>query len=306
MGGLVMGEIVEDGDLKWFVDENYPASKEPIRENESHVIWFCVMISDKDKTFVDVGACTGKYTIPMSKYYGKVIAVEPNPKNLEFLRKNIELNECNNVEIIEKAVSNTKGKTKLALKGAHSHIDAFGVKDAVEVETDLLDNLIDKADVIKIDVEGAELKVVEGSKRLIEEHKPVFIIEHGEYWHGDKPKTHLEIMKKLIAKGYYPFNYNYAHWIYIPKEWIETEKYDFAGKMSDLVVGMLISHHTFYEVIIKNVKEGKPWYYGLSHRWWWGMSILEFTSVLVNKAPYEKEWLDLYKKTIFTNYGFKI
>jgi len=297
-----MGEIVEHLDLKYYVDENYPASKEPIREYESHVLGFCIIIADRNKVFVDIGACTGKYSIPMSKHYGMVIAIEPNPKNIEFLRKNIELNKCDNIVIIDKAVSNTKGKTKLALKGAQSFIEAYNVKDSIEVETDTLDNLIEKADVIKIDVEGAELKVIEGSERIIDEHKPIFVVEHNEYWSGDKPKTHLDIMKKLIAKGYYPFNYNYVHWIYVPKEKISN----FAGQLSEYALGRLLSHHIFYEVIIKNIKEGKPWYYGLPNTWWYGMSILEFVSVLVHKAPYEKEWLDLYKKTIFNNYGFKI
>lgn len=293
-----MGKVVEYAGLKYYVDENYFASKEPVREYEIHVLEFCTMIADRNKVFVDIGACTGKYTIPMSKYYGIVIAIEPNPKNLEFLRKNIELNKCDNVVIIDKAISNTKGKTKLALKGAQSFIEAYNVKDAIEIETDTLDNLIEKADVIKIDVEGAELKVIEGSERIINECKPIFVIEHNEYWHGDKPKTHLEIMKKLISKGYYPFNYNYTHWIYIPK--------DNLNNISELARGKLLSYHIFYEVIIKNIKEGKPWYYGLPKTWWYGMSISEFVSVLVHKATYESEWFDLHKKTIFNNYGFKI
>ncbi len=300
-----MVEIVEDGDLKWFVDEDYPASKEPIRENESHILGFCIMISGKDKVFVDVGACTGKYTIPMSKHYGKVIAIEPNPKNVQYLKRNIELNDCSNIEILELAVSNVSGKTKLSLRGAHSRIGAFDDENAILVLVDTLDNLVERADVVKVDVEGVERQVVEGSERLIEECKPVFIIEHGEYWHSDEPKDHLIIMRYLTSKGYYPFNYNYAHWIYVPKEWIETEEYDFAGKMSDFVVGRLIAHHIFYEIILRNLREGKAWYHGLPNKWWWGMSILEFISFLVHHAPYEKEWLEVYKKTLTSNYGVK-
>ena len=301
-----MAEIVEDGDLKWFVDEDYPASKEPIREYEAQVLLFCEMISSKDKIFVDVGACTGKYSIPMSMYYGKVIAIEPNPKNVQYLKKNIELNNCNNVEILELAVSNVSGKTKLSLKGAHSRIGAFDDENAILVEIDTLDNLVEKADVIKVDVEGAERQVVEGAERLINECKPVFIIEHNEYWHGDKPKDHIAIMKLLISKGYYPFNYNYTHWVYVPKEWIETEEYDFAGKYSDLVVGKLISHHIFHEIILRNLREGKAWYHGLPNNWWYGMSILEFVNFLVYHAIHEKEWLDVYKKTLINNYKVKI
>jgi len=303
---MKMVEIVEDGSLKWVVDEDYPATKEPVRNNESHVLGFCIMIADKEKVFVDVGACTGKYTIPMSKFYGKVIAIEPNYKNIQYLKKNIELNNCSNVEIIEVAVSNVSGKTMLSLRGAHSRIGAFNDENAILVLIDTLDNLVEKADVIKIDVEGVEKQVVEGAERLIKECKPVFVIEHTEYWRSNKPSDHLVIMNHLISKGYYPFNYNYTHWIYVPKEWIEIKEYDFARKMSDFIVGKLISHHIFYEVILRNLRGSKAWYYGLPGEWWHGMSILEFVAHLVKQAPYEEEWLKLYKKSLVDNYRVKI
>jgi len=301
-----MAKVVEKGDFKWFVDENYPASKEPIREYESNVIQLCTLLSNKDKVFVDVGACTGKYTIIMSKYYRKVIAIEPNPENLKYLKKNIELNNCDNVEIIDIAVSNISGKTKLSMRGANSHIGAFDDENAILVLVDTLDNVVDEAHVIKIDVEGVERQVVDGAEKLIEKYKPVFVIEHNEYWSGDKPKDHIIIMKYLVLKGYYPFNYNYTHWVYVPKEWIETERYDFVGEISDLVVGRLISYHVFHEIILKNLRENRAWYHGLPMNWWYGMSILEFVNFLVYHAPHEKEWLDIYKKSLQNNYGLKI
>lgn len=285
-----MGRVVEEARFKWFVDDNYPASKEPIRQHESSVLLLCGLISDKKKIFVDVGACTGKYTIPMSKRYKKVIAIEPNPENLKFLRKNIELNKCKNIEIIEKAVSDTKGTTKLALKGAQSHIDAFNDANAIEVEMDLLDSIVEHADVIKIDVEGAELGVVKGAMRLIDESKPILIVEHMEYWFGEQPKQHKDILKLLKSKGYKPFNYNFAHWVYVPEDKLEG--------LLDLVKGMLMSHHIFYEVIVRNLKEGKAWYFGLPCDWWHGMSILEFYHHLNYHALDEKEWESLYNKTL--------
>ena len=301
-----MIKIIEKNGFKWLVDEDYPASKEPIRDYESHVIGFCVMISDMGKVFVDVGACVGKYTIPMSKNYHKVVAIEPNPKNLEFLKKNVEINNCDNVEIHEVAVSDKEGKTKLLLSGAQSKIGVESRKNTITVDTKTLDNLIGKADVIKIDVEGAELQVVMGAKRLIKECKPVFVIEHNEYWGGEKPKDHITIMKFLISHSYYPFNYNYTHWIYVPKEWVAEEKRNFAGEMSDAVLGRMFSHHVFYEVVLRNIKSGRPWYYGLPYNWWYGMSLLEFVDFLTNHVLHEEEWLKIHRETLINNYNVKI
>jgi len=286
-----MGEVCKDGDLLWYVDEDYPASKEVIREYESQVIWLCILIGSKEKTFVDVGACTGKYVIPMSKHYGKVIAIEPNPAKLGYLKKNIELNGCDNVEILEFAVANFSGVTKLSLNGAQSKIGEFDDDGGVYVPVGTLDELVSEADIVKIDVGGAEKQVVEGSKQLIEVSKPIFVIEHNEYKSGNEPKEHLDIMKKIVKKGYLPFNFNHVHWVYLPREYVEAEEYDFAGGLSEMVLGKLIGNHIFYEVLLKNIKEG---------------SLLEFVAFLTYHAPHEEEWLKICRETLINNYDVRI
>jgi len=285
-----MGVVMEWKGFAWYVKQDYPASLEPVREYEMTVLSLCELLSSKDKVFVDVGACTGKYAIRMSKFYGKVIAIEPNPINLDYLKENIELNDCKNIEIIDKAISNTKGVTRLALKGAQSHIAASDTKNSIVVDVETLDNLVEHADVIKIDVEGVEWLVVRGAEKLIDKSRPIFIIEHTEYWSTDQPRHHKNILKLLMSKNYEPYNYNQTHWVYVPKEWSED--------ISDIVKPLLMRNHIFYEVIIRNLKEGRAWYHGLPHSWWHGMSLLEFYYAFLNHYPKEKEWEDVYKKTL--------
>jgi FkbM family methyltransferase len=57
---------------------------------------------------VDAGACVGFFTIIMSKLVGpsgKVIAIEPDDRNLSVLRKNLDINDCSNVEIVDQPLS---------------------------------------------------------------------------------------------------------------------------------------------------------------------------------------------------------
>jgi len=143
----------------------------------------------KDTVFVDVGAYLGLYTVWACRRARRVISVEPNPAALAYLKVNIALNECSNVTVVPKALSDRRGYTKLKIPEAgekgfipmHSSIvrdfeEAFEVK----VEMDTLDNVleevgVDSVDVLKIDVEGAEGLVVRGAEKALKEAKAVLI-----------------------------------------------------------------------------------------------------------------------------------
>lgn len=75
------------------------------------------------------------------------------------------------------AASSKRGMSNLYSAGMGSRLDAVRLhKRIYKVYNDLLDNVIDHADVIKIDTEGHELEVLKGAHRLIAQ-KPVFVIE---------------------------------------------------------------------------------------------------------------------------------
>ncbi|TRM74046.1 FkbM family methyltransferase [Sulfolobus sp. A20-N-F6] len=80
------------------------------------------------------------------------MAIEPNPSYLEFLRKNLELNNVINVEVLPFAVGEIEGRMKFRLNGVTSSLSGEGI----EVEVKPLDSLVSHADVIKMDIEGAE------------------------------------------------------------------------------------------------------------------------------------------------------
>ncbi|QQR69793.1 MAG: FkbM family methyltransferase [Alphaproteobacteria bacterium] len=146
------------------------------------------------ETFIDVGAHLGLHTIAAArvlKDHGRVIAFEPFPLTCSLLRKSVELNNLSSlVEIHNAAVSNRAESRPLFLGSISGHHSLFPLPDEekagvapVEVPTMRLDQVIEpgqKADMIKIDAEGAELDVLEGARTLIEANPEiVLVVEFG-------------------------------------------------------------------------------------------------------------------------------
>jgi len=145
---------------------------------------------------LDLGANIGYYTLLAAKLVGekgKVFAFEPEPRNFYYLTKNISLNDYSNVVAYQKAVSNRNGKTRLFIcpydSGHHTINQPYGIKKYrpdyhgeigdIEIEVialdDFLKNRIKKVDILKIDVEGAEVLAFDGMKNILMENQDVKI-----------------------------------------------------------------------------------------------------------------------------------
>jgi len=131
---------------------------------------------------VDLGANLGYYTLLAARLVGrkgKVYAFEPEPINYSLLLENIELNEYDNVVAVQKAVSNVTEKVRLFLDkkdtGAHTIYQPGDKREFIEVESVTLDEFFkDKKhpiNVIKMDVEGAEMAAFSGMDRIIKENE---------------------------------------------------------------------------------------------------------------------------------------
>ena len=132
-------------------------------------------LSNKTTWFVDIGANIGTHTIPMSYHVDRVIAFEPDDANFDLLSKNVA-GLCairKNVTVTKMAIGDTLqevntqfdfGKTKI--------VQGTGIKSA---PLDILG--LPKVDLVKIDVEGQELKVLVGMRNILITYKPDMLIE---------------------------------------------------------------------------------------------------------------------------------
>jgi FkbM family methyltransferase len=162
-----------------------------------------------NETFVDVGANVGAYSLDIANQYRnlnvKVIAIEAHLENYRALCRNIQCNKFEKIiKPINKVVSNYQG-TMCLYERSHDGsrvdsemysvcndkvIDSYNILHhsgkSSDVECDTLDNILlkDEVDVIKIDVEGAEILVLEGATETMKRIRTVVVEIHGDRFEG--------------------------------------------------------------------------------------------------------------------------
>lgn len=172
----------------------------------------------RGQTFVDVGANVGYYSINASSKYGndssiRIVAIEAHPETFEVLTKNIQLNGCAEITAIQKAASDHAGKvviyddydaeTGKFITGGSSILDAVSHKGgkqrrSFEVNADTLDDIllnecrITNVDLMKMDIEGAEVLALKGASETLKKLKKIIIEIHGE---------NLEAVKQILSEN---------------------------------------------------------------------------------------------------------
>jgi FkbM family methyltransferase len=137
-------------------------------------------------TLYDVGAHSGFYTLLFSRLTGArgmVYSFEPCTYSLSFLLRHIKLNELSNVRVVQVALADASGLNPMSVD-----YDSYQNRLCAEERTPLLVSTIPldafearPPHLIKIDVEGAEGKVLKGASRILSEAHPVlFLALHGE------------------------------------------------------------------------------------------------------------------------------
>jgi FkbM family methyltransferase len=139
-------------------------------------------------TILDVGANYGNHTLFFARVLGarRVIPIEPNPKAIAVLRRNLWLNQLENVDLahLGTAAGARPGYAPLELSNvdeATSNEGGMRVLGAShrQVPVAAIDDLIGDASVnfVKVDVGGMELDVIQGMRRLIERSRPAIFIK---------------------------------------------------------------------------------------------------------------------------------
>jgi FkbM family methyltransferase len=166
---------------------------------------------------IDVGANIGAFTVPMAKLVGpggNVFAFEASEANLDLLCRNVAQNNLDaSVNICARAASDHNGTLKVDKQSA---LHAYSRKDINEGEFDVecitIDSLeLKRCKLIKIDVDGHELQVLNGAEETIKRCRPIIYIENEIH---DKREA---MVAWFIDHGYRmfwhrPFMFNADNW----------------------------------------------------------------------------------------------
>ncbi|WP_292365404.1 MULTISPECIES: FkbM family methyltransferase [unclassified Methanoculleus] len=131
--------------------------------------------------FFDIGANVGYYTLFASTLVGdagKVISFEPEPGNMQVLIEHITINKCINVTPVQKALADAPGIIRF--DGTAHTMCKFSDDGNIEVECTTLDMFIQNSgispDIMKIDVEGAEVRALHGADICLSEIRPEIVL----------------------------------------------------------------------------------------------------------------------------------
>lgn len=182
---------------KWLLGHHrYPVPEAAVRK---------VMKGIRGEVFVDVGANIGDYTFLLKRNFGLIIAVEPNPDAMKLLRSNRRLSD--KIITVQSAMCEYDGETTLYLNRDRTRCN--GSADTIEpvfyyrpesspeidmtthedygvtVKAERFDSLADfyigpylNIDLVKIDVEGAEFRVLQGMDNTMEEITNIIVELH--------------------------------------------------------------------------------------------------------------------------------
>lgn len=158
-----------------------------------------------DDIVLDIGAHLGYFTCIAAKLAsnGKVHAFEVDPKCLELIQSNLDLNNLNNSVINNVAISDKKETIKIKKLDSPNPglvINSKSKSGFIEVESITIDDYISKHNIIpnfiKIDIEGAEAKALNGMTNLLKQDKLTLLLEI----HVNHLKRYFDTDYKYIIK----------------------------------------------------------------------------------------------------------
>lgn len=178
------------------------------RRYEPHVVSVFSEWLRPGATVVDVGANIGFYALTSAARIGPgghVFAFEPAGSSCELLRRSARYNAFENIEVFECAVSDVEGIVGFGMDDSNGRISHEEVGTApLHVRSVMLDRTlahVTRVDVMKIDVEGAEARVLRGARGLINRCRPVVFSECCPYGlrlaSATEPDTFLEELRSL-------------------------------------------------------------------------------------------------------------
>lgn len=156
---------------------------------------------------IDIGANYGVYTLTMANAVGvdgKVFAFEPVAKTADYLKQSLDANSFKQAEVFQLAISAAPGKGRISTE-QHAELNALlegssKLELSEEVRLDSLDHFFSgrtDVDFLKIDAEGHEQLILDGSRDFFDKNSPLILYEVKE-----GSGLHLELVESFIGLGY--------------------------------------------------------------------------------------------------------
>jgi FkbM family methyltransferase len=183
-----------------------------MQEVDPLLLKFCELYIKQGMTVWDVGANVGLFTVSASALAGasgRVYSFEPDSWLVQLLRKTavIQSSTASKIEVLPVGVANacqfrrfglaTRSRSTNFLEG-YGSTQTGGVREWITIMCISLDWALENVsppDILKIDVEGAEVEVLEGASMLFSKHRPVLHIEVNK-------ETWSRVLEILTPHGY--------------------------------------------------------------------------------------------------------
>jgi FkbM family methyltransferase len=200
LGGGVREVVVPSGPLKGarlVLDFDHPGERAIWLD--TYEPWFqrkVVEVVRPDMVLFDVGAYIGTYALLVRRVAPgiRVVAIEPDPRNLKRLEENLARNGAADVVVVQNAVAAGEGEVSFGGSGMHSHVgDGEMVVHAVTLDS--LAQRFGPPQVVLMDIQGGEADALGGAGWLLNEVRPTWLVElHGE--------EGLQAAQRLREAGY--------------------------------------------------------------------------------------------------------
>lgn len=191
------------------------------------IVWTFVREHERDAPFqrslallrpgdvaVDVGANVGIWSLLAAKRGASGQAFEPVPALAARLRQHIDENGVRDVVVHEVALGDARQSVPFfAVPDGNTGVSSLARHrdDSVEIRVDVvpLDDVVERADVLKIDVEGAEILVLRGARRLLSSNAaPIIFFEINEQLCARFGATSRDVKELLAEFGYGIYRWN--------------------------------------------------------------------------------------------------
>ena len=228
-------------DLWFYCDRRIKGEESILRRgfHEPELLDLMTGLVKPGRLLIDVGANIGGVSIPLARAFpeSRIHAYEPNPAALTRLQRNLSLNPAANLILFNQAVGRTGGQAQFhGFTGKDLGLSSFlqprrteDTDKMILVEIISLDQVYLSGDfkvgLIKIDVQGFEIEVLEGADQLVSRDRPAILFEHEDSLFPSLEEAGR--VKKALADFFMRHQYEvfyltrHSSYLFFPVKWNE-------------------------------------------------------------------------------------